>query len=513
MRRILTYSVMVQSAQTDRRRIGRFRLDDLVAGDETGGLWRAYDELLGRTVSLRLVPESDPRQEALRVAACTAARVADRHVASVLDVLDHESTLVIVSEWVDGIPLDQFLAKPMDQARSLEVTREVASAIAAIHATGSTHGRLRPASVMIGSSGEVRVRSAGIDAQLWGIAPGTDPAAADIHGVGAILTACLTTRWPGSPKSRLRSAPVIGGRTPTPSQLRADIPEEIDDFVVRAFASVPSKLNVPTNQPFENITEVREALGALKADSGANETFVPAAPRRGRSAVIAKRAFALLGGVAAIAVLIAFGSRLAVSGPSPLADAALSTPTAKPSVQPRTAKLPSQAQSASADESGSVLSPSQSLPASPLPAEQTFPIAAVSSLEQPDGLVTGGSTINAVDTDLSSAWFTKTYSAPVFPRHEGAGLLIDLGEPRPIRVVDLALVGAYTDVEIRTSNDAGTRIANYTKDAALTGAPSRVTVREPTPVTARYVLVVLNGLPLAENGYRGGIANVSVRGG
>lgn len=496
-------------------RIGRFRLDDLVAGDETGGLWRAHDELLGRTVSVRLIPPSDPRQEALRVAACAAARVVDRHVVSVLDVLDHESTLVIVSEWVDGIPLDQLLSTRMEPARALEITREVASAIAAIHAAGGTHGRLRPASVMISSGGEVRVRTAGIDAQLWGIAPGNDPAAADLHAIGAILMACLTLRWPGQPKTRLRSAPIVGGRMTTPSQLRAEIPAEIDEFVIRSLAAVPNPVNVATAMPFRSINELRDALGAIKAtESGEGSVTLEGLAKRRRSATIAKRVFGLAVGVAAIAVLVAFGSRLATSGPSPLAQPAVTPPAASPTkatAQPRAAKLASAKPSAS--PTPSLASPTEErLPTLPLPTEQVFAVTAASSLEQPEGLVPGGTTSLAIDGDLGTAWYTKTYPAPLFNKNDGAALLLDLGQPQPVRVIDLALVGAYSNVEIRTSADPGATIADYTRGAALDGVPSRVTIREPAPITARYVLVVLTGLPRAEGGYRGGISNITVKG-
>ena len=137
-------------------------------------LWRAYDERLHRMVALRLVDSQDPLHDDLRAAACAAARVVDRRVVRVLDVLDHEGTLVIVTEWVDAIPLEQLLTTSMTPTQSVEVTRRVAEAIGHIH-SGVTHGRVRPASVMIDKDGEVRVRGHMIDARIYGIDPATIP--------------------------------------------------------------------------------------------------------------------------------------------------------------------------------------------------------------------------------------------------------------------------------------------------------------------------------------------------
>lgn len=223
--------------RTSPQRIGRFVLEDQILGAPDNRLWRAHDELLNRTVAVRLIAADDPLREDLQVAACAAARVVDRYVVQVLDVLDHEGTLVIVTEWVDGIPLEQLLDEPLSPQESVTITRRVAQAISHIHAAGVTHGRLRPACVMIDQEGAVRLRGHMIDARIYGVEPGTDPAAADIAGIGALLLACLTGRWAGDTPTSLPPVPVFDGHWATPNQLRADLPKRLDTFVTRAMAS------------------------------------------------------------------------------------------------------------------------------------------------------------------------------------------------------------------------------------------------------------------------------------
>ena len=90
------------------------------------------------------------------------------------------------------------LTAPMPPAEAARIAYEMSGAIESAHAKGIAHGRLRPSNILVGDDGEVRITGLGIDAVLAGIDPvaGDDPVAADVHGVGSILYACLTARWP-----------------------------------------------------------------------------------------------------------------------------------------------------------------------------------------------------------------------------------------------------------------------------------------------------------------------------
>ena len=90
------------------------------------------------------------------------------------------------------------------------------------------------------------------------------------------------------------------------------------------------------------------------------------------------------------------------------------------------------------------------------------------------------------------------------------GVVFDLGAVETVGAVRLNLVGAGTTLEVRTSETLGER----RKDFALFGDGTNVgdlfTLRSPTPVQARYVLVWLTGLPIDGETYRGGIAEIVV---
>lgn len=494
----------------DKYDLGRFRLDDLVVGDSTEGIWRAYDKLLNRTVSVRLVPNSDPRLETLRAAACEAARVVDHRVIRVLDVLDRDGALLIVTEWVDGIPLEQLLQTPMTTARALIVTKGVIEGLSAIHESGTTHGRLGPASVMITNEGEIRLGGHCIDAEIFGVAPGNDPRAADVHGIGAVLMAALTARWPDPTQTTLRQPPIVGGKLATPAQLTADLPREIDEYVIRALAAVPGPHVVQADhQPFRTIPEARTAFSALSTTVKPIPTPSPRVtarvdqsqaqrPRAG----VGKRTVGVLSALAVIVAAGTIGVNLLLTRGQPSTGAASGQAPARGSTNP----------SATLEPRLLEVSPPP-VAAAPAPSvPRSFPIAAVSAFDPSGaGIVSGPLADFSIDDNVSTAWYTDTYPKQNFAKGKGTGLIVDLGEQRPIRVVHLGLVGNDTDIQIRTADSLGNSLADYTQISKLSGAPGQVTIREPRPVNARYVLIWLTGMPAATNGYRGGISSVDIR--
>ena len=488
--------------------IGRFRLEDQILGGHGKRLWRAYDELLHRMVALRLVDPADPLHDELRSAACSAARVVDRRVVQVLDVLDHEGTLVIVTEWVDAIPLEQLLTTAMTPAQSVEVTRRVAQAVGHIHDAGVTHGRIRPASVMIDKDGEVRLRGHMIDARIYGIDPGQDPATADISGLGAIMTACLTGRWPGNTPTALPTAPIVAGKRTVPSQLRADLPESLDMFVIRAMAAVPGPEVLATDRPFTDASSALDALAGIHEGSGSLRNLHHRPTRTHRVARgsdstsalngLAKRA-ALVGVLLAVVFAggiagsrVFFGneeSTTAAVAPSPMNSTGQTT-----GVEPASASA--------ANETSAILG------------EQVLPITGVMTLlPKGNGVSTGGRPEAAIDGNPVTAWLTPRYKQADVKLGEASGVVIDLGEVRQVRAINIGLLGNNSTVQVRTSERLGERASDYQLLQKAENASTNMTLREARPLATRYLLVTLTSVPRTTGKkYQGGISSIQVRG-
>jgi len=121
----------------------------------------------------------------------------------------------------------------------------------------------------------------------------------------------------------------------------------------------------------------------------------------------------------------------------------------------------------------------------------------------------------ATDGQPSTAWQTLTYSRPnLGGLKSGVGLLVDLGGAKQVSRVDLTLIGAPTSVKLLAApKGAGepTGTAGLDTVASRQDAGTKVQLRLDKPVTTRYLVVWLTSLPPADGGYKGQVAEVSVR--
>ncbi len=122
-------------------------------------------------------------------AARDAAAVADARFVQVLDAVQDEELLYIVTEWVPGAEqLQERLADgPLSPAGATLMVRELAEAMVRAHDSEVAHGAMNPATVMITKKGEVKLRGLLVEATLSGQEPESAPAeeryAADVLAI------------------------------------------------------------------------------------------------------------------------------------------------------------------------------------------------------------------------------------------------------------------------------------------------------------------------------------------
>lgn len=472
-------------------RVGRYLLDDLVADSGGSALWRATDPALQRAVGARLIPLDDPRAPGLRKAAKAAARVHDRRLVQVLDVVETDEHMAVITEWVDGKAWSEFLTDPWSTEDALIVAYEVARALEVAHRRGATHGRIRPSSVVITDDNEVRLRGLGVDAALHGVAPPGDARAADVHGIGALLFAGVTARWPDPHPncSTIDGLPVIGpvgGALPLPSEIVAGIPSRIDTITRRTLIGGQPPKGL---WPYADVAHVIPALTqAMGPGSEPEDTGEP----DDQIEVSADRAMWRLGtGIVLVLVLVAtvlLGVQLVRESPT--------TPVSEP---PPILLQPG-GSDAEDEQSSAPLRPIQAVLVT------DFDPQGADGTENPDLVPL------ALDGDENSAWRTVRYVESDLSPKTGTGLLVDLGLVRPLREIDLLLVGNSTDVEIRIADEYGASPDDYELLAGAVAAGDNLVLRTPVPVTTRYVLIWITNLPYGEGAYEGGIREFKIRG-
>src|SRR3954447_2968105 len=92
---------------------GRYRLDERIAGGGMGDVWRGTDEVLGRTVAIKIMlsalMEEPGFVERFRVEARTMATITHAGVVRIYDFGTDDQTAYLIMEYVEGDALSRTL--------------------------------------------------------------------------------------------------------------------------------------------------------------------------------------------------------------------------------------------------------------------------------------------------------------------------------------------------------------------------------------------------------------------
>ncbi|MGC4803533.1 serine/threonine-protein kinase [Micromonospora sp. DT233] len=246
----------------------RYRLIDQIGAGGMSVIWRARDEVLDRTIALKVLAPSlaaDARFRGMvREEARSAAQLVHPHVTSVHDygetlAPDGSITSFVVMELLTGEELEYRLTEgPLPWPEAVEIGAQVAEALAAAHRLGIVHRDITPANVMMTPVG-AKVLDFGIathvgapdedeDGGTFGtpayVAPErldgapTQPAT-DIYSLGVLLYETLTGRvpFPADTWEQLGVA-LAGGEAPPPLEVPG-LPPEVARTCLRCLSREP----------------------------------------------------------------------------------------------------------------------------------------------------------------------------------------------------------------------------------------------------------------------------------
>jgi hypothetical protein len=251
--------------------IGAYRLEDEIATDSAGVVYRARHLPTAQPVAIRILPPDivaapDFRERFEREMRAVAA-LYHLHIAELYEFGIGEGRAFIIGELPsDGFLRDAIRRRTLPLRLSVELARQAAVGLSAAHARGVVHGALKPEACALfagpGGSYLLKVGDFGI-ARL--IAPaaaspavyqapeqragGEPDPSVDCYALGAILYEMIV----GSPPP-LTAIPLL-------RMVRPDTPADLEALVARCLASTPS-------DRFNRMSELAEALDALVAATG-----------------------------------------------------------------------------------------------------------------------------------------------------------------------------------------------------------------------------------------------------
>src|SRR5690606_33504424 len=243
----------------------RYRLDERVGGGGMGEVWRGTDQVLERTVAVKMMRhelvEEPGFAERFLSEARTMAAIRHPGVVAIHDYRGDDANAFLVMEYVEGEALSRRLHRSgsIDPTRTMRMIAQAADALHAAHLNGVVHRDIKPGNLLVTPTDTVVLTDFGIARSAastpltaTGAGAGTpsylapaqvlgQPATArsDVYAPGVLAYECLTGRRPFDGDNPFEIAMKRLREPPPP--LPGHIPAEVVAVVERALAADPEQ--------------------------------------------------------------------------------------------------------------------------------------------------------------------------------------------------------------------------------------------------------------------------------
>jgi eukaryotic-like serine/threonine-protein kinase len=279
-----------------------------------GVVYKARDTHLDRFVAIKVLPPEMVTHAGRKARFVQEAKAASAlnhpNIVVVHDIASDSGVDFIAMEYVVGKTLHQLIPrKGMRVGEALNISVQIAGALARAHADGIIHRDLKPANIMVDGHGQVKILDFGLaklaernnseddtisanavktgEGAIVGTAAYMSPeqaegkpvdARSDVFSFGAVLYEMVTGQRTFSGDSMLSTLAAVLNNEPAP--LPPDLPSELRTLIARC-------LRKDRDRRFQHIDDVLIALRELKEESDSGKLAVEqAAPSRRPSRVI-----------------------------------------------------------------------------------------------------------------------------------------------------------------------------------------------------------------------------------
>ncbi len=147
--------------------ISHYRIIKELGASGMGEVYLAEDTRLGRQVALKFLPASfqyDPeRRSRLLAEARATSSLRSPHIAAIYDIGEHEGTMFLVMEYVDGELLSARLKRsPLAIREVIDIAAQIADALAEAHAMGILHCDVKSSNLIVNERGFAKMLDFGL---------------------------------------------------------------------------------------------------------------------------------------------------------------------------------------------------------------------------------------------------------------------------------------------------------------------------------------------------------------
>ena len=319
--------------------VSHYRILGKLGGGGMGVVYEAEDLKLGRHVALKFIPENlvgDPKSlERFEREARAASLLNHPNICTIHAIEDNNGHPFIVMEKLEGESLKQ-TAKPVETDKLLDISIQVADALAASHAKGIVHRDIKPANIFLTPTGQVKVLDFGLAKLVHNVGTDSDSAAAedsltaigvipgtavymspeqarseeidfrsDLFSFGVVMYEMSTGKKPFSGKNSLMTLDAVLHAKPVPpAEVNPKVPVELEGIIGKA-------MEKDRAQRYQSATQMKADLQQLKreTESGQVRSGLQAARLRVASKTFGRTGdhrwlYWLLGGTAALLVTV-----------------------------------------------------------------------------------------------------------------------------------------------------------------------------------------------------------------